>query len=61
MTYAKVVDSIIVGPHDITDTEAERTLGIDSYQYNKSRRRRDTIFGRPQEPDTAATSPGKVH
>ena len=42
--YIKLVDSIIVGPHLVTNTEAERTLGIDSWQYNKSRRRRDQVW-----------------
>ena len=41
--YVKLVDSIIVGPYLVSDTEAERTLGIDNWQYNKSRHRRDQV------------------
>ena len=42
--YSKLVEHIIVGPCSITDTEAETVLGIDSWQYNKSWRRRTQIF-----------------
>ena len=42
--YSKLVENIIVGPCPITDTEAETVLGIDSWQYNKSWRRRTQIF-----------------
>ena len=56
--YSKLVEHIIVGPCSITDTEAETVLGIDSWQYNKSWRRRTQIFPvkDPEIPITAKDS-----
>ena len=42
-TYARLVDNIVVGPDMISDTEIERRLGVDSYQYHKSRRKRESL------------------
>ena len=42
-TYARLVDSVVVGPSMISDTEIERRLGVDSSQYHKSRRKRESL------------------
>ena len=43
------MDNIIVGPCPISDTEADRSLGIDSCQYNKSWRKREQVHKSSQE------------
>ena len=42
-TYARLVDNIVVGPDMISDTEIERRLGVDSFQFHKSRRKRESL------------------
>ena len=42
-TYASLVDNIVVGPDLVSDTEIERRLGVDSYQYHQSRRKRESL------------------
>ena len=42
-TYARLVDHIVVGPDIISDTEIERRLGVDSFQFHQSRRKRESL------------------
>ena len=42
-TYERLVDSILLGPDLISDTELETRLGIDCYHYHKSRKKRESL------------------
>ena len=42
-TYERLVDSILLGPDLISETELETRLGIDCYHYHKSRKKRESL------------------
>ena len=48
--YLRIVDSVVVGPNNLSGEEVERVLGINSYLFSKSLSRREELIRAKKRP-----------